>query len=78
MRLRIVTPLSVVVDDDNVVSVRAEDATGGFGIMAHHADFLTVVRGLHFAGERNGCTFDDGECIHVGTQTDHRSGKAAF
>ena len=41
MRLRIVTPLSVVVEEDGVLVVRAEDATGCFGILPHHADFLT-------------------------------------
>jgi F-type H+-transporting ATPase subunit epsilon len=41
MKLRIVTPLSVVVDADDVVSLRAEDATGSFGILPGHADFLT-------------------------------------
>ncbi|ACE99610.1 ATP synthase F0F1 subunit epsilon [Rhodopseudomonas sp. AAP120] len=41
MRLRIVTPLSVVVEEDGVLVVRAEDATGSFGILPGHADFLT-------------------------------------
>lgn len=41
MRLRIVTPLAVVVDEDDVRAVRAEDASGGFGILPGHADFLT-------------------------------------
>ena len=41
MRLRIVTPLSVVTDEDGVLALRAEDATGSFGILPHHADFLT-------------------------------------
>jgi F-type H+-transporting ATPase subunit epsilon len=41
VRLRIVTPLAVVVDEDGVVAVRAEDPTGSFGIWPHHADFLT-------------------------------------
>ena len=41
MRLRIVTPLSVVIDEDGVLAVRAEDASGGFGIWPGHADFLT-------------------------------------
>jgi F-type H+-transporting ATPase subunit epsilon len=41
MKLRITTPLSVVVDDDQVSSLRAEDASGSFGILAGHADFLT-------------------------------------
>lgn len=41
MRLRILTPLEVVVDEDDVQAVRAEDASGGFGILPGHADFLT-------------------------------------
>ena len=43
MRLRIVTPLSVVVDEDDVTALRAEDASGGFGILPGHADFLTCL-----------------------------------
>jgi F-type H+-transporting ATPase subunit epsilon len=42
MRLRIVTPLSVIVDED-VDSVRAEDAGGSFGIRRGHAPFLTAL-----------------------------------
>ena len=42
MRLRIVTPLSLVVDDD-IDSLRAEDASGGFGILPGHAPFLTAL-----------------------------------
>jgi F-type H+-transporting ATPase subunit epsilon len=41
MRLRIITPLAVVVNEAGVLAVRAEDATGGFGILPGHADFLT-------------------------------------
>ncbi len=41
MKLRIVTPLSVVVDEDGVLALRAEDASGSFGILPGHADFLT-------------------------------------
>ncbi len=41
MRLRITTPLSVVVDEDGILALRAEDATGSFGILPRHADFLT-------------------------------------
>ena len=41
MKLRITTPLAVVVDEDGVRALRAEDASGGFGILAGHADFLT-------------------------------------
>jgi F-type H+-transporting ATPase subunit epsilon len=43
MRLLITTPTAVVVDDPDVVAVRAEDETGSFGILDHHADFLTVL-----------------------------------
>jgi F-type H+-transporting ATPase subunit epsilon len=41
MRLRIVTPLEVVVEADGVRALRANDATGSFGIMPGHAEFLT-------------------------------------
>lgn len=41
MRLRITTPLAVVIDDNDVRSLRAEDITGSFGILPGHADFLT-------------------------------------
>jgi len=41
MKLRIVTPLAIVVDEDDVASLRAEDASGGFGVLSQHADFLT-------------------------------------
>ncbi len=41
MRLRIITPLAVVVDEDGVLALRAEDASGSFGILPGHADFLT-------------------------------------
>jgi F-type H+-transporting ATPase subunit epsilon len=42
MRLRIITPLSVMVDTD-IDSLRAEDASGGFGIMPGHTTFLTAL-----------------------------------
>jgi F-type H+-transporting ATPase subunit epsilon len=41
MRLRITTPLAVLADEEGVTSLRAEDASGGFGILSGHADFLT-------------------------------------
>jgi F-type H+-transporting ATPase subunit epsilon len=40
MRLRIVTPLAVIIDED-ALAVRAEDDSGSFGILPGHADFLT-------------------------------------
>ncbi|HUS96354.1 MAG TPA: F0F1 ATP synthase subunit epsilon [Hyphomicrobiaceae bacterium] len=42
MRLRIITPLSVVVDED-IDSLRAEDASGSFGVQPGHAQFLTAL-----------------------------------
>ncbi|MFZ7089920.1 F0F1 ATP synthase subunit epsilon [Primorskyibacter sp. 2E233] len=42
MRLRIITPLSVVVDED-IDSLRAEDASGSFGVLPGHAPFLTAL-----------------------------------
>ena len=42
MRLRITDPSEVLIDRD-VRSVRAEDASGSFGILDGHADFLTAL-----------------------------------
>jgi F-type H+-transporting ATPase subunit epsilon len=42
MRLRIVTPLSILLDQD-IDSLRAEDASGSFGILSHHAPFLIAL-----------------------------------
>lgn len=43
LHLSVTTPSSVLVDRDDVVSVRAEDESGSFGILPRHADFLTVL-----------------------------------
>jgi F-type H+-transporting ATPase subunit epsilon len=43
MRLLITTPVAIVVDQPDVSSVRAEDESGGFGILQGHADFLTAL-----------------------------------
>ncbi len=43
MKLTVSTPLQVVVDIDGVTRLRAEDATGSFGVLPGHADFLTVL-----------------------------------
>ncbi|HEY0270798.1 MAG TPA: F0F1 ATP synthase subunit epsilon [Sphingomonas sp.] len=42
MRLRITDPTAIAVDRE-VASVRAEDASGGFGILTGHADLLTAL-----------------------------------
>jgi F-type H+-transporting ATPase subunit epsilon len=43
MRLLITDPTAVVADHEDVVSLRAEDESGGFGILTGHADLLTVL-----------------------------------
>lgn len=43
MRLTVSTPLAVVVDTEDVAHLRAEDATGAFGILPRHDNFLTVL-----------------------------------
>jgi len=43
MKLVVSTPLEIVVEDDDVAHVRAEDASGAFGILRGHADFLTAL-----------------------------------
>lgn len=43
MKLTITTPLAIVVETDGVAHLRAEDASGSFGILAGHADFLTAL-----------------------------------
>ncbi len=73
MRLRIITPLSVVVDEDEVLALRAEDATGSFGILARHADFLTslaisVVHWERADGTRHYCAVRRGVLSVIGGQ----------
>ena len=43
MRLEITTPFATVLHTDEAVHVRAEDASGAFGILRGHADFLTAL-----------------------------------
>lgn len=43
MRLLITDPVHIVAMHDDVASVRAEDASGSFGILSGHADFLTAL-----------------------------------
>lgn len=53
LTLTVATPLSVAVTDGAVASLRAEDASGDFGILPGHADFLTVIEAgvLRWRGE---------------------------
>lgn len=43
MKLTVATPLAIVIETDDVAHLRAEDETGAFGILDHHADFLTAL-----------------------------------
>ena len=43
MHLVVTEPTQVIVDATDIVAVRAEDASGGFGILPGHADLLTVL-----------------------------------
>ncbi|MDR3464715.1 MAG: F0F1 ATP synthase subunit epsilon [Xanthobacteraceae bacterium] len=71
MRLIISTPSSLVVDAPDVVALRAEDETGGFGIMPGHADFLTalticVVGFRRAGGEQGYCAVRGGTLLVSG------------
>ncbi|HEX5460971.1 MAG TPA: F0F1 ATP synthase subunit epsilon [Steroidobacteraceae bacterium] len=43
MRLTITTPLAALVRTEEAAHIRAEDSSGGFGVLPGHADFLTVL-----------------------------------
>lgn len=43
MKLTITTPMGIVIDNETVLSLKAEDKTGSFGILPGHADFITVL-----------------------------------
>jgi F-type H+-transporting ATPase subunit epsilon len=73
MRLHITTPLSVVIDEPDVLAVRAEDASGSFGILPGHGDFLTslvigVVSWQRGDGTRHYCAIRRGVFSVIGGQ----------
>lgn len=80
MKLAITTPLEVVVDVDNIRALRAEDASGSFGILPGHVDFLTALTvsvvawtdeagNSHYCAVRHGVlSVDGGEEISVATR----------
>lgn len=82
MRLRIVDPSEILVDCE-VRSVRAEDASGGFGILDGHADFLTALEvsvvswrepdgRLRYCAVRNGIlTVRGGKEVAIATREGH-------
>jgi F-type H+-transporting ATPase subunit epsilon len=44
LSLTITTPLTVLVKRDDILSFRAEDESGGFGIRPGHVDYLTAMQ----------------------------------
>lgn len=83
MRLTVTTPLDIVVDEEGVTSLRAEDASGGFGIRPGHADFLTtltvsVISWTAADGARRHCAVKGGALTVEGGQTVAVSTRAAI
>jgi F-type H+-transporting ATPase subunit epsilon len=80
MKLRVTTPLSVAVEEDGILSLRAEDATGSFGILPRHADFLTSLavsvvswesagKTRHYCAVRGGVfSMTDGQQVAIATR----------
>lgn len=80
MKLTVTTPLAVVIEAEDVAGIRAEDQTGGFGILPGHADFVTVLTvsvvtwrdakdALHHIAVRGGMLeVHDGKAITVATR----------
>ncbi|MGE0710662.1 MAG: F0F1 ATP synthase subunit epsilon [Planctomycetota bacterium] len=67
MRLRVVTPLEVVVEEE-ADAVVAEDASGLFGVRPGHAELVTVLSPSVLtwrAGEREGHVAVRGGVLHV-------------
>jgi len=59
LHLIVTTPAKVLAEADNVVSVRAEDPSGSFGILPGHADLLTVLTPsvVHWRGADGATSF---------------------
>lgn len=80
LHLTISTPASVLADVEDVVALRAEDASGSFGVLPGHADLLTVLTASvlswrRAAGEQGFCAVRggifrvaDGRAVSVATR----------
>ena len=82
MRLTVTTPLDLVVEAEGVTALRAEDASGGFGIWPGHADFLTTLAVSVLAwtgadGSRRHCAVNGGVLTVTGGDTVAVSTRAA-
>jgi F-type H+-transporting ATPase subunit epsilon len=74
MKLSIITPLTVAIDEDDILALRAEDASGSFGILPGHAEFLTslaisVVDWKRADGSRHYCAIRRGMFSVTGGRT---------
>ena len=77
LHLTVTTPAQILVKSDDVAAVRAEDQSGSFGILAGHADLLTMLvpsvlrwrtgdGATHFCAVRGGvCTVSSGRDVAV-------------
>ena len=73
LHLLIATPQRILVDRDDIVALRAEDASGSFGLLPGHVDFLTVlspsvVRWRCRADSRGYCAVHSGVLSLVGRE----------
>lgn len=65
LHLLIATPQQILVDCADMVSLRGEDASGGFGLLLGHVDYLTVLqptvlRWRRASGEQGYCAVRGG------------------
>lgn len=65
LHLMLTTAQQVLLDAEDVVAVRAEDASGSFGILPGHADLITVLvpsvlRWQRAGGDRGCCALGGG------------------
>ena len=79
MRLIVTTPTMIALDESPVRHVRAEDASGAFGIEPGHADFLTTLSicvvkwrnggGEHYLAARGGVLrVREGKVVEIATR----------
>lgn len=79
MKLTVTTPARIAVTADGVRHVRARDASGSFGILPGHADFVTALEvsvvswrdaggGEHHAAVRGGVLRVRGDEVDVATR----------
>lgn len=83
MKLCISTPMEIIVEQDRIASLRAEDASGGFGIQPGHVDCITVlpvslVSWRDTGGKQAGCAIGGGVLTVEGGNTIAISARAAI